>query len=54
MSEGGGMSDFWKDKNVVVTGGSGFLGSHVADELSARGYEVIVYESGGKRKKPDT
>ena len=25
--------------NVVVIGGSGFLGSHVADELSVRGYK---------------
>ncbi len=27
-------------KNVLVTGSSGFLGSHVADELTARGYRV--------------
>lgn len=29
---------------VVVFGGSGFLGSHVADELSGRGYEVIIFD----------
>ena len=29
-------------KKVVVFGGSGFLGSYVADELSGRGYEVII------------
>ena len=29
---------------VIVFGGSGFLGSHVADELSDRGFEVIVYD----------
>ncbi len=29
---------------VVVFGGSGFLGSHVADELAKRGFEVIVYD----------
>ena len=25
----------------LVTGGSGFLGSHVADELTNKGYKVI-------------
>lgn len=29
-------------KKVVVFGGSGFLGSHVADELTNRGYAVVV------------
>jgi len=29
---------------VVVFGGSGFLGSHVADELSNRGYKVIIFD----------
>jgi UDP-glucose 4-epimerase len=29
---------------VVVFGGSGFLGSHVADELSNKDFEVIVYD----------
>jgi UDP-glucose 4-epimerase len=29
---------------VVVFGGSGFLGSHVADELTKRGYEVIIFD----------
>jgi UDP-glucose 4-epimerase len=28
----------------VVTGGSGFLGSHLADELACRGHEVIVFD----------
>ena len=27
---------------VVVFGGSGFLGSYVADELTIRGYEVVI------------
>lgn len=29
---------------AIVFGGSGFLGSHVADSLSDRGYEVILFD----------
>jgi len=29
---------------VAVTGGSGFLGSYVVDELLLRGYEVIIFD----------
>ncbi len=29
---------------VVVTGGAGFMGSHTADELTRRGYQVIVFD----------
>lgn len=29
---------------ILVTGGSGFLGSHVADELSRRGHKVIIFD----------
>ncbi len=29
---------------VVVTGGTGFMGSHTADELTRRGYQVIVFD----------
>jgi GDP-L-fucose synthase len=31
------MSDFWKDKRILVTGGSGFLGQHLINSLKARG-----------------
>jgi len=30
---------------VVVFGGSGFIGSHVADELSRRGYKVTIFDN---------
>ena len=29
---------------VIITGGSGFIGSHLADELQGRGHEVISYD----------
>jgi UDP-glucose 4-epimerase len=32
---------------TIVTGGAGFLGSHVADELTARGHAVVIFD-----KKP--
>jgi UDP-glucose 4-epimerase len=31
-------------KKVVVFGGSGFLGSHVADALTDRGYDVTIFD----------
>ena len=33
-----------KKSKVVVFGGSGFLGSHVADILSQQGYKVIIFD----------
>jgi len=29
---------------VVVIGGSGFMGSHTADELTSRGYDVTIFD----------
>ena len=31
-------------KKACVIGGSGFLGSHVCDQLTSAGYEVIIYD----------
>lgn len=31
------MSDFWRDRRIVVTGGAGFLGSFVLEGLARRG-----------------
>lgn len=30
---------------VIVIGGSGFMGSHTADELSRRGYKVTIFDA---------
>ncbi len=35
------MENFWQNKRVVVTGGAGFLGSHIVNELRARGCNSI-------------
>jgi UDP-glucose 4-epimerase len=32
-------------KTILVTGGAGFIGSHVCDELIARGYSVVVIDN---------
>jgi UDP-glucose 4-epimerase len=31
-------------KRALVTGGAGFLGSHIADALTRRGYEVSIFD----------
>ncbi|NPV78435.1 MAG: NAD-dependent epimerase/dehydratase family protein [Anaerolineae bacterium] len=31
-------------KRILITGGSGFIGSHVADYLLTRGYEVVIFD----------
>jgi GDP-L-fucose synthase len=39
------MSGFFEARRVAVTGGAGFLGSHVVDRLRARGCEPFVPRS---------
>ena len=38
------MSDF-NGKNVLVTGGAGFVGSHLVDALVERGANVTVFDN---------
>jgi len=35
-------NDFWTNKNVLVTGGNGFLGSHLVDQLKATTASVVA------------
>src|SRR3954469_15103910 len=36
---------FEMHKRVLITGGAGFIGSHLADELLARGYQVRALDN---------
>ncbi len=37
------MKDFFKNKKVVVTGGSGFIGTHYLIELVNQGAKVVTH-----------
>ncbi|MRX46653.1 NAD-dependent epimerase/dehydratase family protein [Pedobacter puniceum] len=32
-------------KKILITGGAGFIGSHLCDELITKGYDVTVYDN---------
>ena len=34
-----------KNNKILVTGSSGFIGSHVADALEKKGYQVILFDT---------
>ena len=42
MSESKVINDYWSGKNVLVTGGNGFIGSFVVKQLLGHGTQVSV------------
>ncbi|REH41750.1 dTDP-L-rhamnose 4-epimerase [Kutzneria buriramensis] len=41
----GGVAHNVGDVRVLITGGAGFIGSHVADELTDRGHDVVLLDA---------
>ena len=41
-------------EKVLVTGSSGFIGSHVADVLEERDYQVILFDAVPSKYKTNT
>jgi len=45
------MKDFWENKKVLVTGGAGFIGSHLVEKLIARKALVTILDNLQNGKK---
>lgn len=39
------MTNYWKDKRVVITGGGGFVGKHLLLALSEQGCDAVIIRS---------
>lgn len=51
--------EVFKMKRILITGGAGFIGSHLTDELLAQGYQIRILDSlseqvhGPKQQRPE-
>jgi len=43
-----------KNKNILVTGSSGFIGSHIVDALEENGHKVVLFDSVSSKYKSKT
>lgn len=39
------MKNFWKNKKILITGGAGFIGTHLSNELILKGSKVTVIDN---------
>lgn len=39
------MNNFWSNKRILITGGAGFIGTHLANRLNAKGSKVKVIDN---------
>lgn len=51
MTKKASATNFWKDKKVLVTGGTGFIGSFVCELLLKKGAKVFITTKSGNTQK---